>query len=257
MIDGSSLSRLVEARARPLLSIHGRLRPKVAAELPTLDAELEAAGFGGRPPTGLGERAWLLRQLLGYVRPARWTEWLGAKSSTLVAHALRSDEARPILEGWAEAATRFADAEWLAALIAEPQVRAAISLDLRRLVATLPAERRAAVAARVGASADPATLAWLAALTRAIWPQPVTDAVLGAIRKLSADEYPDQALYDLVRAAAVGLDPRRGDELAAVASHDDAIRPALIGAIDTMSLRERMYAAFASLPPVTPSHRST
>jgi hypothetical protein len=215
--------------------------------LPAPDPELEAAGFGGRPPAGIGERAWLLRQLIAHVRPSRWTEWLGAVPRGLVARALRSDDSRPVLEGWAEAARRFGDADWLAALLTAPKVTE-INLDLRSVVAQFPEERRMSVIARVAPAADAAVLAWLAPMCPPVWPAPVADAVLEAMRGLAGDQYPDQRLYDLARAAAIGLAPDREGDLTAVASHDGQIRPSLAWALDTLRHRARIHAAFASLP---------
>jgi hypothetical protein len=249
-IGGTAFAGLIEARARPLLATHGRMRPSLAVTLPTLDAELESAGVGGGPPAGLGERAWMLRQLLAHVRPSGWQGWLGADPPALVTRALRSEEARPVLEGWAEAAGRFADTDWLAALLAEPKVAATIRLDLRAMVATLPDAPRASLVARVARTVDAASLAWLAARCPPAWPNAVADAVIATLRNLPGTQYPDQPLYELLRAAAVGLAPERADELAALAAHEGKIRPALAGAVETVRLRRRIHTAFADLQPV-------
>jgi hypothetical protein len=250
-LDGSAFTKLVESRARPLLATKGRLRPSLAATLPTLDSELEAAGFGGRAGAGLGERAWLLRQLIAHTRPARWTEWLAADAPALVDLALGADERRPVLEGWIEAAARFADPAWVSALVGEPRVAAAVQLDPARAIDALPAAQRADVAAATAQSVEPATLARISGACPPPWPQPLVDAVLGALGKLGQAQYPDQAFYDLVRAAAVGMPPDRADDLRALTAPDGQVRPALAGAIETVRLRARIHRAFAMLPPIS------
>jgi hypothetical protein len=248
-LEDSELTRLVEARARPLLASQGKVQPSLAVTLPTLDPELEAAGFGGKAPAGVGERAWLLRQLLGHVRPSRWTEWLRAEPPALVERAMRADEVRPILEGWLEAATRFADPAWVAALVADPKVAAAVHVDVAWTLEALPIEQRLAVAASAARSVDPSVLARIAAACPPPWPAPLVDPVLRALGKLATEQYPDQGFYALGRAAALGIPPSRATDLLTVASREGQVRPALVGAMDLLGLRERIHDAFASLPP--------
>jgi Family of unknown function (DUF5691)/SWIM zinc finger len=250
-LEGSALTRLVESRTRPLLSSQGTRRASLAVTLPMLDEELEAAGFGGRPPTGLGERAWLLRQLLGHVRPERWSRWLRAVPSALVERALRSDGARAVLEGWIEASARFADGAWMAALLGEPRVAEAVGLDPTIALARLPPDQRAGVAFVAAPSVDAETLAHLAAYCPPPWPPPLIETVLGTLGKMAGEQYPDPPFYGLAREAALGLPAEQGDELAALASYEGQIRPALTGAIDTIRLRARMHEAFAALPAVS------
>jgi hypothetical protein len=253
-LDGSALARLVESRARPLLATKGRLRPTLAVTLPTLDGELEAAGFGGRAGAGLGERAWLLRQLIAHTRPSRWTEWLAADASTLASLAAGADERRPVLEGWIEAAERFADPAWVRALVADPRVAAAAQLDPVRSVDALPPAQRIDVAAAVAGSVEPPTLARLATACPPPWPPALADAVLDALRKLGKAQNPEQAYYDLIRAAALGLAPNRADDLLALADREGNVRPALAGAIERIHLRARIHEAFDTLPALdTPS----
>ena len=247
-LEGSLLARLLEARARPLLATQGRLRPGLAVTLPTLDAELEEAGFGGRPPAGLGERAWLLRQLLAHVRPARWNEWLRVDPPGLVERTLRAEEARPVLEGLIQASARFADEAWTTALLAQPKVAATVRLDPTRSLGALPADGRTAVVVAVARSVDPETLAHLAEACPPPWPAPLVDAAFVALGKLAGADYPEQALYDLVRAAALGIPPDRAEDLVTLASHAGVVRPALCGAIETVRLRARIHDAFSALP---------
>jgi hypothetical protein len=251
-LDGSALTQLVESHVRSLVTSQGKLRPSLAVSLPTLDPDLQAAGFGGRPPPGLGERAWLLKQLIAHVPPARWNEWLRIDPPGLVERALRSDEARAVLEGWIEATSRFGDPGWAAALIGEPAVRTKIQINVVQALDRLDAAGLGSVAAAVARRIEPTMLAVVAARCPPPWPRSLSDVVLDVIGKLATTAVPDQAFYDLVRVAAYGVPPERGDALVALASHQDQVRPALTGAIETVRLREQIRAAFADLPPVEP-----
>jgi hypothetical protein len=248
-LPGSELAQLLEARARPLLASQGRLRPSLAVTLPSLDPRLEAAGFGGRPPAGVGERAWLLRQILAHVAPRRWTEWLGVDPGGLVDRALRADEARPVLEGWIGAAQRFGDVGWAKALLAEPAVAGTVNVDVTDVLEPLDAAARAEAVASAAPKLNPAILVTAARACPPPWPKPLVDAALAAIKHDVGTQYPDQAWYELVRATAVGLPPSRADELIALATRDGQVRPALGGVVDTLRLRQRLHDAFRELPP--------
>jgi hypothetical protein len=72
---------------------------------------------------------------------------------------------------------------------------------------------------------------------------------LSVASTLSGSQYPDLALYQLIRAAAMGLPPVHADDLATLASYQGEIRPALLGAVETLRMRARIHDAFADLPP--------
>jgi len=251
-LPGSAFASAVDAAARPLLATTGRLRPGLAVTLPPLEDPrgLALESLAGKPPTGYGERAWRLRFLLGYVRPARWVEWLGMDERDLVARSVRADEAVQVLDGWWIATTRFGDVAWATALLTEPRVAAAIGAQPRPLVLALDPADRAVVVARVAGSLDPATFASVAASLPPPWPPAVASAALRALGPRGDGEWPDPAYYELVRAAARGLPPDRAEELVEAASHQDRIRPSLDDAIDVVRLRARIHQAFADLPPI-------
>ena len=249
-IETSVFARRLADRARPLLASRGMVRPGIAVTLPSPDAELDAAGLAGKPPAGVGERAWLLRQVVGHVPPRLWTEWLRADPAALVERALRTDEARMLLEGWIDASGRFGDRTWAAAILAEPKVAAAVKgIDPSRVLETLPAPDVAMVVANAARHLDQSTLARLADRCPAPWPRPVVEAVFAALSKSAGSDAPDYPYYALVRAAAAAVPPDRAGDLETLASHHGQVRPALVGAIDTARLRHQMYAAFADLRP--------
>ena len=247
----SALTRRLEDEARPLLATGGLVRKSLKVSLPTTSEEFEALGFTGRPASGYGERAWLLRSILAHVRPERWTEWLQVDASGLVDQATRSDEARPLIEGWMEATARFGDPVWAAAILRNKDVPTKVSANVGQVLDRLSPGERALAVADSAAVLDPSLLAGLAAAVPAPWPKALGDAVLSAARSAGREQYPGADLYELVRAAALRLPPDRADELEAVASFKDELRPALTDAIETIRLRARIHEAFAAVPPLT------
>ncbi len=69
------------------------------------------------------------------------------------------------------------------------------------------------------------------------------------------EQFPGPGLYELVRAAALRLQPDRADDLTNVASYKDELRPALTDVVETIRLRARIHEAFAAVP--CPSLRET
>ncbi len=67
-----------------------------------LDAGLQADELEPRPPSGMGERAWLLAQIVGYVPPSIWP-------GEMLLPVIQSDWARPVWWGLVSAAERFQD----------------------------------------------------------------------------------------------------------------------------------------------------
>ncbi|MDK2125182.1 DUF5691 domain-containing protein [Parachitinimonas caeni] len=119
-IPGSALSGLWQQRASQCLqwpvSSAGR---QVAANPPTeLLKEWEREGILATPPHGTGPRAWWLQQIVALVAPACWSQQTGASAGELLALLPQSDWADSLYLGLADAACRFADSEWAAALVA-------------------------------------------------------------------------------------------------------------------------------------------
>ena len=245
LLPDSAVARRLEDDARPLLAIEGRIRKSLRVSLPVPSEELEAWGFTSRPASGYGERAWLLRQVLAHVRPARWNEWLQVDPAGLIDQATRSDEARPLFEGWIEATGRFGDPGWAAAILRNKTVPDKATTNMGQVLDGLsPAERAQAVADSAG-GLDPSLLAGLAVAVPAPWPRALGDAVLQAAHAAGREQYPGPALYELVRAAALRLPPDRADELEAAASFKTELRPALTDVVETIRLRARLHEAFA------------
>ncbi len=250
LLPDSALTSRLEGAARPLLAIGGLVRKNLNVSLPTSSEEFDALGFATRPAPGYGERAWLLRSLLAHVRPGRWTEWLDVDASGLVEQAARTDEARPLIEGWIEATTRFGDAAWAAAILRNKAVPTKIMVNVGQVLDGLAPADRATVVTSSADAFDLAMLAALAAKVPAPWSRSFGDEVLSIARSSGKDQYPAPGFYELVRAAALGLPPDRAEELEAVAQFKGELRPALVDAIETIRLRARIHQAFAAVPPL-------
>jgi hypothetical protein len=91
-------------------------------------------------------------------------------------------------------------------------------------------------------------LAELAASIPAPWPRPLADAVLDVAGLVGREQFPGPGLYELVRAAALRLQPDRADDLTRVASYKNELRPALTDVVETIRLRARIHEAFAAVP---------
>jgi hypothetical protein len=185
---------------------------------------------------------------MGHVRPGRWTEWVGADAAGLVEQATRSEEARPLLEGWIAATARFGDAEWAIAILGNHGVPAKVTVNVGQVLDGLSPADRAFALATSAAALEPALFAGLAAAVPAPWPSPLADAVLEIASFVGKEQFPGPGLYELVRAAALRLQPDRADDLTAVASYKDELRPALIDVVETIRLRARIREAFAAVP---------
>jgi hypothetical protein len=249
LLPDSALTRRIEDETRPLIATGGLVRKTLKVTLPSPSEEFATLGFTGRPEAGYGERAWLLRSLVAHVRPERWNEWLRVAPSGLVDQASRSDEARPLLEGWIAAAARFGDLVWATAILSNSAVPNKVTSDVGQVLAGLSSTDRAAAVTASAAALHPPLLAELATLVPAPWPTPLADAVLDVAELVGREQFPGPGLYELVRAAALRLQPGRADDLTKVASYKDELRPALTDGVETIRLRARIHDAFASVTP--------
>jgi Family of unknown function (DUF5691)/SWIM zinc finger len=248
LLRDSALARRIEDEAKPRIATGGVVRKSLKVTLPTPSEEFVDLGFADRPAAGYGERAWLLRSLLAHVRPERWSDWLRVDAASLVDMAARSDEARPLLEGWIVATGRFGDPLWATAILSNPAVPNKTSTDVGHVLDGLSSADRAAVVAASAAALHPPVLAELAAMVPAPWPTPLADAVLDVAELVGREQFPGPGLYELGRAAAIRLPPDRADDLTKVASYKDELRPALTDVVETIRLRARIHEAFAAVP---------
>ena len=145
-LPGSAFAVLAEATARPLLAMTGRFRPSLEVRPPPAWSEdLARLGVPRKPPQGIGERAWWLRHVIARVDPGRWEAWWSSDPDTLIDRARKSEEAGALLPGWVEAADRYANERWSAAVLGDVEVLRRDDVQARRSVRTVrPCPRRPA-----------------------------------------------------------------------------------------------------------------
>jgi hypothetical protein len=122
----SALVGRMAERARALVTLGKSTllkRLRVDVTLPAAaDAALVRDGVEPRPPTGVGERAWWLAQILAAVPPSTWTAG-GSPDAGAVLRAVEEHEWRePLVAGWLIATERHRDAAWAEALWAHERV---------------------------------------------------------------------------------------------------------------------------------------
>ncbi|WP_244176822.1 DUF5691 domain-containing protein [Streptomyces albus] len=152
------------------------------------DAAMQRDGVLPRPPSGRGERAWWLGQLVEAAPLSCWTERFGGRSAAEVTALPVADGWQPELHAaWCRAAVRQRNAEWSRALLGSPAaVRAAdpgtaSPGERTRLLSVLPPEERARwVAGFIAAHGLPEAFQLLG-VCAVPWAAPLGRAVVDAL----------------------------------------------------------------------------
>lgn len=114
-IPTSALATRMRARAEAMLTYAaGKLDAKPPS---TFDKTWLRDGLSEKPPSGTGERAWWLMQVLRRVPPSHWAQRFAAAPAALLAATEGSKWRIPLVEGWTDAAERFAEEPWAAPLL--------------------------------------------------------------------------------------------------------------------------------------------
>lgn len=93
--------------------------PQIEIELPAAwDSDWLRDGIEQKSPTGKGEKAWWLHQIVSAVPVAFWQQHLGMAPNDCVDAAAASDYAYELLTGWAASTVRHRDALWAKAILA-------------------------------------------------------------------------------------------------------------------------------------------
>jgi hypothetical protein len=129
-IPGSALSRRMEARLAPLVGT--KLRT-LTVELP--DGPTDADGLNAKRPGRMGERAWVLWQIVAAAPLAVWKR-IDDEPAKLVSRRVADGMGDLLRSAWAEAAARQRDEPWAAALLDREAGDQAVT---RRLIAAAPA----------------------------------------------------------------------------------------------------------------------
>ncbi|MFD7664910.1 DUF5691 domain-containing protein [Streptomyces sp. NPDC059788] len=106
----------------PRAHASGAGAPMLAVEAPKeCDAAMQRDGVVPRPPTGRGERAWWLSQLLESAPLDCWSRWLGGREpGDIVALPVADGWRTELHDAWCRAAVRQRDVAWTRALLGAP-----------------------------------------------------------------------------------------------------------------------------------------
>ncbi|WP_225847824.1 DUF5691 domain-containing protein [Streptomyces sp. HPF1205] len=144
-LPGSALAQRMAARARSCVS----LGPDgIMVEAPyECDAAMERDGVAAKPPSGRGERAWWLGQLVDAAPLAVWPARFGGRTpEQIVALPVLDDWQGDLHAAWCRAAVRQRDPAWARALLGPPPAPAAPVAavgDPAKLLSILPVRERA------------------------------------------------------------------------------------------------------------------
>lgn len=145
--DSRLVTRMI-ARTRPLLQIQGNSKKEsIEVVLPEVcDKAMQRDGIVVKVPTDLarkklGERAWLLQQMLGFVPPTVWCDAFQKKPAEILALTGKSEWKGLLRTGWEQATLRSRDIAWAEALLT-------IMTEHAELIGALPPERAEALLIR-------------------------------------------------------------------------------------------------------------
>lgn len=199
-------------------------RAGIAVEAPhECDADMQRDGVLPRPPSGRGERAWWLGQIVDAAPLAAWHDRFGGLSAAEIV-------ALPVAEGWradlhaawCRAAVRQKDVAWARALLGPPSAPPAHGPgDPAKLLAVLPQAERSGWAAGFIAAHGLSDAFRILAVCAVPWSSPLGRAVLDALEiARDAGSYP-WSFSGVMGLAERCLAPEDAERLAPLAAVPD------------------------------------
>jgi hypothetical protein len=228
-LPDSALARRMIDRARPLLKFSagepgGLLRLKKARK-PSLEIILPAEcdkgmqrdGIESKPPSGIGERAWWLAQMIEVVPLKTWTEAWNCAAGDLLSASFAGEWKKELFEAWFRAVVRQQDAAW-----ADPLLEALLEAErfdkIEPILAALTSERREARLTEMLEARDAKTRELRGALVlqcRHEWSAGFSRAVLLWLRRMTAQAGTDWMLRNQLKKLALCLAPETLAEVGA------------------------------------------
>ncbi|WP_372457896.1 DUF5691 domain-containing protein [Streptantibioticus parmotrematis] len=264
-LPGSALAGRMGARAISCVALDRTgVGPRVVVEAPhECDAAMERDGVARKPPSGRGERAWWLGQLVEAAPLGIWTERLGGRApGEIVALPVADDWQADLHAAWCRAAVRQRDADWARALLGPPPERAdaggtaSVVGDPAKLLSVLPHEERAAWVTRFIAAHGLSEAFQLLGACAVPWAEPLGRAVVDALDiAREAGSYP-WSFSGVMGLAERCLDPAQADRLEPLTAIPEEPPDGSPGAggywseafqrlVGTLRLRAAMYAELA------------
>jgi Family of unknown function (DUF5691) len=246
-LPGSRFARRAARQATTAVAVrrgaHGRqlvIMPLPADDPGLASARLARNSSSSAAPAGAGRRAWRLQQIVGAAAAGIWTAHTGLPPADLLALATRTDWARPLRAGWAEAAVRDANLPWLEALLDRAE-----AAEVARLLPALPAHGRDEWLA-----AHPGYLLFdgVAELAAAPWSARLSDQVRVTLtRILRADPGYSPGPRALIRLAGLRLEPPAPPRMEPAEVHE-RLRNPWNDLLTTLSTRAAMRRELAEEP---------
>ena len=121
-LPSSALAARMLDRARPLVTLGKSTilqRPRIDVTPPDeADAAMIRDGVTPKPPagSGVGEKAWVLAQVIGGVPPSTWSTAWSIEPAKVIRAADGHEWREALVAGWLSATERFHDAAWAQAL---------------------------------------------------------------------------------------------------------------------------------------------
>ena len=139
------LLRIAPGEQRALLALKVGRKARISVSLPAAcDKSMTRDGVEPKPPYGVGEKTWWLRQMAAAIPPSHWTRTSGESVAALLEAAQANQQWKAtLLTAWTQAAESYRDAEWAEAMLLtlkEPPVA---------VLPILPPERQEAIVLRV------------------------------------------------------------------------------------------------------------
>jgi Family of unknown function (DUF5691) len=140
-IPSSEFAARMRKRADGMITQNAR-NQRIDAEPPeTLPKDWQDDGIVAKPPSGVGERAYWLTQVLSLVAPSHWEERFGMAPEQIVAAAAKSEWEGQMVHGWSQAAALHGASAWILPLwqwwTGRTNVPGVYSHDMRAMLAPL------------------------------------------------------------------------------------------------------------------------
>lgn len=182
-LPGSALAGRMAARARSCVSLDP---DGIAVEAPyECDAGMQRDGVDPKAPSGRGERAWWLGQVVDAAPLATWPDRFGGRTPEQIVALPVLDDWQPDLHAaWCRAAVRQRDTAWARALLGPPPRPAApvtAAGDPAKLLSVLPEGERAAWVARFIAAHGLSDAFQMLGVCAVPWAEPLGRAVVDAL----------------------------------------------------------------------------
>lgn len=209
----SRLCQRITELARSTLALlklsNGKKLELIVTPPDTCTAIMSRDGINPTPPSGRGEKAWWLLQILSIVPPATWCETWHVTPAALIEAVQDSEWRTNVIQGWTAAAAKHKDAKWAEALY---KAKAA---DYTATLPILPPERRESLileALSWQSMSDDQTVLMMLEYHAGPWIESFSRAVLDRLHEHVTQNTVNYQLHSLLKHLAYCIPPSLADE---------------------------------------------